>query len=115
MAETEVRYDPRAIEARWQKSWSDQKAFATGGGGEPFYVLEVFPYPSGALHMGHVRNYTVGDVFARYMKMQGFDVLHPMGWDALGLPAENQAIQEKIAPQIRTPKNIAEMKAQMLK
>jgi leucyl-tRNA synthetase len=112
MAESGKPYDPRQIEARWQMSWKEADAFATRGDGEPFYVLEMFPYPSGDLHMGHVRNYTIGDVFARYQRMQGRDVLHPMGWDALGLPAENQAIREKVAPQIRTPKNIAQMKAQ---
>ncbi|OGQ86903.1 MAG: leucine--tRNA ligase [Deltaproteobacteria bacterium RIFOXYA12_FULL_58_15] len=106
-------YDPQDIEKRWQAKWRESKAFAGDGSGEPFYILEMFPYPSGNLHMGHVRNYTIGDVFARFHKMQGRDVLHPMGWDSLGLPAENQAIKEKIAPQIRTPKNIKQMKEQM--
>ena len=108
-------YQPKDIEARWQETWRERGAFATPSGGEPFYVLEMFPYPSGDLHMGHVRNYTIGDVFARYMRMQGKSVLHPMGWDALGLPAETQAIKEGVAPQIRTPKNIARMKEQMEK
>ncbi len=112
MAEHDT-YKPASLEARWQKSWRDAEAFATTEEGEPFYVLEMFPYPSGDLHMGHVRNYTIGDVFARWVRMQGKSVLHPMGWDALGLPAENQAILEKVAPQIRTPKNIARMKEQM--
>jgi leucyl-tRNA synthetase len=110
---SDERYDPQQVEARWQQAWADANAFATTGEGEPYYVLEMFPYPSGALHMGHVRNYTIGDVFARYGRMRGRDVLHPMGWDSLGLPAENQAIREKIAPQVRTPKNIAQMRAQM--
>ena len=106
-------YDPKALEARWQKAWNEAHASVTTGHGEPFYILEMFPYPSGDLHMGHVRVYTIGDVFARFMRMQGHDVLHPMGWDSLGLPAENQAILEKIAPQVRTPKNIERMRAQM--
>ncbi len=115
MAEKNKTYLPQALEEHWQAVWRERRAFATRGEGEPFYVLEMFPYPSGDLHMGHVRNYTIGDVFARFQRMRGHDVLHPMGWDALGLPAENQAIREKIAPQIRTPKNIAQMKAQMEK
>ncbi len=112
MAELPI-YEPKSLESRWQHAWNETRAFATTGKAQPFYVLEMFPYPSGDLHMGHVRNYTIGDVFARYMRMQGLDVLHPMGWDALGLPAENQAIREKIAPQVRTPKNIAQMREQM--
>ncbi len=106
-------YDPKATEARWQAAWREHNAFATDGHGEPFYVLEMFPYPSGDLHMGHVRNYTIGDVLARFLRMRGNNVLHPMGWDSLGLPAENQAIIEKVAPQVRTPKNIARMREQM--
>ncbi len=106
-------YDPRAIEARWQGVWDERRAFATGDTGERIYVLEMFPYPSGSLHMGNARAYTIGDVLARYFRMQGKNVLHPMGWDALGLPAENQAIREKVAPQVRTPQNIARMKMQM--
>ena len=106
-------YEPLALETKWQKIWLDSQAFAPKQRGEPFYALEMFPYPSGDMHMGHVRNYTIGDVFARFARAQGRDVLHPMGWDALGLPAENQAIREKIAPQVRTPKNIAQMRTQM--
>ncbi|MBI5507564.1 MAG: leucine--tRNA ligase [Deltaproteobacteria bacterium] len=113
MTEQRPSYDPSTVEKRWQAAWAKERAFCTTGRGEPFYVLEMFPYPSGDLHMGHVRNYTIGDVFARYTRMQGRDVLHPMGWDSLGLPAENQAILEKVAPQVRTPKNIERMKAQM--
>lgn len=111
-------YDHAAVEKRWQAAWQAAGCFAvdtddtSSDQGEPFYVLEMFPYPSGALHMGHVRNYAIGDVFARYQWMQGKRVLHPMGWDSLGLPAENQAIKENIAPQIRTPKNIEQMKEQ---
>ena len=106
-------YDPQALETKWQNKWLQSGAFAPKNKGEPFYVLEMFPYPSGDMHMGHVRNYTIGDVFARFARAQGRDVLHPMGWDSLGLPAENQAIREKIAPQVRTPKNIAQMRTQM--
>ena len=106
-------YDPAHLEAHWQTVWDDRQAFASRGTGTPYYALEMLPYPSGALHMGHVRNYAIGDAFARYHWMRGFDVLHPMGWDALGLPAENQAILENVAPQVRTPKNIVQMKAQM--
>ena len=113
MSDFAPRLDLQEIESRWQAAWRRADAFATRGEGRPFYVLEMFPYPSGDLHMGHVRNYTIGDVFARFARMQGHDVLHPMGWDALGLPAENQAIREKVAPQERTPKNIARMRDQM--
>ncbi len=113
MSNQDIRYNPSEFENKWQTAWTEAGAFKTRGEGEPYYVLEMFPYPSGSLHMGHVRNYTIGDVFARYLRMQGKDVLHPMGWDALGLPAENQAIKEKVAPQIRTPKNIEQMKVQM--
>ena len=105
--------DPSSFEATWQAAWAEQQAFAPRGEGEPTYVLEMFPYPSGDLHMGHVRNYTIGDVYARFARQLGRDVLHPMGWDALGLPAENQAILEQVAPQVRTPKNIAQMRGQM--
>jgi leucyl-tRNA synthetase len=118
-------YNPAVLETKWQHTWKQAGTFQAspppahtehtlpGNTTEPFYVLEMFPYPSGDLHMGHVRNYTIGDVFARFAHMQGKQVLHPMGWDALGLPAENQAIVEKVAPQVRTPRNIAQMKAQM--
>lgn len=110
---TSQAYDAAALEPRWQQAWASARADACDGEGEAFYVLEMFPYPSGELHMGHVRNYTVGDVFARFARLQGKQVLHPMGWDSLGLPAENQAILEKIPPQVRTPKNIARMRTQM--
>src|SRR2546427_11176299 len=96
---SDAAYDPRALEAHWQRVWEEQHAFATRADGDRVYVLEMFPYPSGDLHMGHVRNYAIGDVLARFLRMQGKSVLHPMGWDSLGLPAENQAILEKIAPQ----------------
>jgi leucyl-tRNA synthetase len=117
--EKELRYDPAAIEPKWQQRWAaDPKLYAADpvDSGKPkYYVLEMLPYPSGQLHMGHVRNYSIGDALARHMWMRGYNVLHPMGWDAFGLPAENAAIKNNTPPREWTLANIAAMKRQFLR
>ncbi len=108
------KYAPQEIEAKWQRKWSEEEAYKTDLNRQrpEYYVLEMFPYPSGNLHMGHVRNYSIGDVIARFKTMQGYNVLHPMGWDAFGMPAENAAIKHGVHPAKWTDENIANMRRQ---
>lgn len=112
-----AKYNPKEIEAKWQRYWDEHQTFkVTEDPSRPkYYCLEMFPYPSGRIHMGHVRNYAIGDVIARYKTMRGYNVLHPMGWDAFGLPAENAAIDKKVHPVIWTHDNIAYMRDQLKK
>jgi len=113
----EERYDFKNVEERWQRSWQEQKTFKVTEdlSKQKYYCLEMFPYPSGRIHMGHVRNYAIGDVVSRYKRMRGFNVLHPMGWDSFGLPAENAAIKHGIHPSKWTLENIASMRDKQLK
>ena len=115
MSESDIQYLPQQVEMAAQAYWRDNNSFAVteDPNKEKFYCLSMFPYPSGHLHMGHVRNYTIGDVISRYQRMQGKNVLQPMGWDAFGLPAENAAMQNKVAPAKWTYGNIGYMRDQL--
>ena len=110
-----IGYSFKAVEKKWQKKWREEKTYKIDKpkNGKKYYVLEMLPYPSGKLHMGHVRNYTIGDIIARFKRMHGYDVLHPMGWDAFGLPAENAAFQNKQHPAKWTYTNIEQMREQL--
>ncbi len=113
----EEKYSPKDIEQKWQMSWEKEKTFKAivNNDKKKYYLLEMFPYPSGRIHMGHVRNYSIGDVIGRFKRMRGFNVLHPMGWDAFGMPAENAAIQNKSHPATWTYENIDYMRKQLKK
>src|SRR6202167_1077611 len=111
-----MAYEANAIETKWQKYWEDHQTFAcdVDHTKEKYYILDMFPYPSGAgLHVGHPEGYTATDITARYLRMKGFNVLHPMGWDAFGLPAEQYAIKQNVHPRITTEQNIANFRRQI--
>lgn len=114
-SDQELKYDPSLLEPKWQEFWKKEKTFEvkTQPSKKKYYLLDMFPYPSGRLHMGHVRNYTIGDVIGRYRMSQGYNVLHPMGWDAFGLPAENAAIKNQVHPERWTRENIENMRQQL--
>ncbi|MFQ5657435.1 MAG: class I tRNA ligase family protein, partial [Candidatus Methylomirabilales bacterium] len=109
------RYNFKAVEGKWQRIWEERKAFRVteDASKKKYYCLEMYPYPSGNIHMGHLRNYSIGDVVARYLRMRGYNVLHPMGWDSFGLPAENAAIEHGVHPATWTSENIAFMRDQL--
>ena len=108
-------YEPNLIEEKWQAYWEKNKTFKVerDSSKKKFYLLEMFPYPSGRIHMGHVRNYTIGDTLARFKRMKGFNVIHPLGWDAFGMPAENAAIKNNTHPAKWTFENIRTMREQI--